>query len=491
MCGRIIRVVFFLLVAGLLGFGMWLAVSNHNRSLRDLEAEDAQLRQNLAKIESDLAVLRHERNQAEARVRVQRQQLRELEARKTSQRGELAHLLGEGCPLDEMEKRHKSDKQFAAARIEQEMRPMLDDQLATARRELTKLHSTVADASAKLEADSALLANLTASLKARLVELDVGRALLSIDTAFITGFLRKMVTLNYAGSFVMNAEALPRVGESLIIPRWNLGHEDLGPVTPALRGVVPTVDPWVKPQPLIYKSCAVVANSGIHLFYKRGDAIDDHEAVIRFNAAPAQGFEEFVGSKTTIRFVNRLHFGHQENPLETVMQQVATPDTLARFVAAKQELPALRLFAIAPEFHSHVLQELAIPATSGLYGILFALQRCRKVDLYGYFRGSIKHVPYHYFDSDEPVTGQRDRDLLEGPLLLELVRRSEGRMALMEACQMPEGETSTGVRFMVPACDWIFVVGFCLWLGSSGCGYVARNSLGSSFLHDLVAHCTD
>ena len=154
--------------------------------------------------------------------------------------------------------------------------------------------------------------------------------------------------------------------------------------------MLPRQDPFIKPSRVVYDSCAVVGSSGMHLFHRRGDFIDSHEAVIRFNAAPTvrrvrvrvrvrvrfavrvtltltliltitltliltitliltltitltltltsishatetgrtqqAGFEEFVGSKTTVRFVNRLHFGFQERPSEAVLQQVTTPE---------------------------------------------------------------------------------------------------------------------------------------------------------------------
>lgn len=52
------------------------------------------------------------------------------------------------------------------------------------------------------------------------------------------------------------------------------------------------------------KSVAVVGNSGKLLHHNYGEAIDAHDAVIRFNWAPTEGYEEQVGSKTTIRLSN-------------------------------------------------------------------------------------------------------------------------------------------------------------------------------------------
>lgn len=53
-----------------------------------------------------------------------------------------------------------------------------------------------------------------------------------------------------------------------------------------------------------YSSCAVVGNSGILLNKKYGEFIDSHKAVIRLNNARTKGFEDNVGSKTSVSFIN-------------------------------------------------------------------------------------------------------------------------------------------------------------------------------------------
>ncbi|EFJ10975.1 glycosyltransferase, CAZy family GT29 [Selaginella moellendorffii] len=53
-----------------------------------------------------------------------------------------------------------------------------------------------------------------------------------------------------------------------------------------------------------FRQCAVVGNSGILLNTRYGSFIDSHEAVLRLNNARVTGFEQHVGSKTTLSFIN-------------------------------------------------------------------------------------------------------------------------------------------------------------------------------------------
>ena len=51
-------------------------------------------------------------------------------------------------------------------------------------------------------------------------------------------------------------------------------------------------------------SCAVVASSGVLHGARCGSAIDAHDAVMRMNAAPTQGFEADVGNRTSLMVLN-------------------------------------------------------------------------------------------------------------------------------------------------------------------------------------------
>lgn len=52
------------------------------------------------------------------------------------------------------------------------------------------------------------------------------------------------------------------------------------------------------------KTCAVIGNAPTILENKYGNDIDNHDVVIRCNRSFVDGFETYVGSKTTFRIVN-------------------------------------------------------------------------------------------------------------------------------------------------------------------------------------------
>jgi len=56
-----------------------------------------------------------------------------------------------------------------------------------------------------------------------------------------------------------------------------------------------------------YKTCAVVANSGLMLKHEYGEEIDQHDGVFRINYPPVKKFSKYVGSRTTHDVVNMHH----------------------------------------------------------------------------------------------------------------------------------------------------------------------------------------
>ncbi len=119
------------------------------------------------------------------------------------------------------------------------------------------------------------------------------------------------------------------------------------------------------------------------------------------------------------------------------MQQVATTEGLSQFLQYKREHPKSAMFMLSAEFHAFVENDLLEPASSALFAILFALQRCHQVKVYGLHgiadsqggQGGGQPLQGHYYDSTEARVAMEAR---EAALVSELARRSAGRLILDE-----------------------------------------------------------
>ena len=181
-----------------------------------------------------------------------------------------------------------------------------------------------------------------------------------------------------------------------------------------------------------FGTCAVVGSSGIVLNYDHGSDIDEHDMVFRFNSAPTRGFEKHVGSKTTYRITNTQNWGfHEPKTDESILIHFRAKSAIkGLFWNSKQKKP-LNLYAFAPDFVEYVAQKVNFLATSGLYGILLALQRCHSVSVYG-FQVSTQHgALYHYYDPCD-VPANVERDDTEWIVIRELARH--GFITFAEPC---------------------------------------------------------
>jgi hypothetical protein len=70
--------------------------------------------------------------------------------------------------------------------------------------------------------------------------------------------------------------------------------------------------PFVSPELFLRRRVAIVGASGNLLDSKLGAQIDSYDEVIRFNRSPTDGYEEDVGTKTTLRIVNNHVFNNND-----------------------------------------------------------------------------------------------------------------------------------------------------------------------------------
>ena len=159
----------------------------------------------------------------------------------------------------------------------------------------------------------------------------------------------------------------------------------------------------------VYGRCSVVGSSGIVLNYEHGREIDASDMVIRFNSAPTKGFEKHVGSFTTHRITNTQNWGFHETTKERILIHFRAKSAVKGiFWNARQKRP-LRLYAFDPDFVEFMAHSLNFMATSGLYGMMLAVQRCKEVVIYGFHVSTTHGALYHYYDvCDVPANVLRD-----------------------------------------------------------------------------------
>ena len=177
-----------------------------------------------------------------------------------------------------------------------------------------------------------------------------------------------------------------------------------------------------------YKSCAVVGNSGSLLETQYGFDIDKNEAVIRFNAAVTQGYEQFVGQKTTVRLLNAVDYKGPEGSEEELRLTTARGSDVKVWVRKLEQKPEEirnKSFVLDPEMLCHAwawIGKHGEKPSSGLVGVVLALKMCEKVEMYGFQSKNYfgKFSRPHYYDWERPQKGrekvhpfQREVDLYQ------------------------------------------------------------------------------
>jgi hypothetical protein len=172
-----------------------------------------------------------------------------------------------------------------------------------------------------------------------------------------------------------------------------------------------------------FSTCAIVGNSGITLLKEYGPEIDGHDAVIRINMAPTRGFEPYVGKKTTFDVVNAhnvreiLQGVRKWRPATEGDTRLVLFETASHFARYHLCQPLLKKYSqenailLNPAFSNRAhklwvelksLLEQKHDSTynrkpmSGFFAVLFALQMCDHVDLYGFDAYTSRKRSYRY-----------------------------------------------------------------------------------------------
>ena len=183
----------------------------------------------------------------------------------------------------------------------------------------------------------------------------------------------------------------------------------------------------IKETLMVGNTVAVVGNSGILSGSQKGDEIDEHDYVVRFNSAPTKRYEEDVGSRTTHRFLNVLlqRGGELDHTTATQAQFVeglrdqtlilkSTHNTVQKRAQSRthkscEVLPMRHTYS---KFFEKVIDEFfdqnwpARNLSLGMQGALIFLASSNKMDMYGFNAYTDSRIAdYHYweeFTEDDP-----------------------------------------------------------------------------------------
>ncbi|KAL8227196.1 hypothetical protein R6Q57_017028 [Mikania cordata] len=211
-----------------------------------------------------------------------------------------------------------------------------------------------------------------------------------------------------------------------------------------------------------YKTCAIVGNSGILLKTNFGDAIDEHEFIIRLNNARISGYERFVGSKTSLSFMNSniLHmcsrrggcFCHTYGEQVPILMYISQPIHFLDYVVCNSshkaplmitdpKLDVLTARIVKYYSAKRFLMESGKPLeawnsthggpefhySSGMQAIMFSLGVCDKVSIFGF--GKSDSAKHHYHTNQKTELRLHDyqaeydlyEDLVKNPKAIPFV----------------------------------------------------------------------
>ena len=144
------------------------------------------------------------------------------------------------------------------------------------------------------------------------------------------------------------------------------------------------------------KTVAVVGSSGNLLERNYASLIDEHDYVIRFNQSRIEGYEEFVGVKTTHRIVNvHVFLGTTGNDRFPKNDSMFVPKLKNQHIIVnrpisldkiKQRSPNNEVTIISDNLWDYcrgLLHNKKDPSV-GFLGVILALQTTKKVNVFGF-----------------------------------------------------------------------------------------------------------
>ncbi|XP_075057789.1 beta-galactoside alpha-2,6-sialyltransferase 1-like [Mixophyes fleayi] len=216
--------------------------------------------------------------------------------------------------------------------------------------------------------------------------------------------------------------------------------------------------------------CAVVSSAGSMTASGLGQEIDSHDAVLRFNAAPTDGFQTDVGSKTTFRVLNSQivtlpQYNFLDNPMykkgilvmwdpapyEADIHQVYKQEYqfLERYSKYRKQNPQQPFYILNPKSSWqlwNIIQENSPeliqpnPPSSGSLGILLMMNLCDEVNVYEFlpsFRQTDRCYYYQRFYDQACTFGAYHPLIYEKNLVRKLNRGDENSIFMYGKVTLP------------------------------------------------------
>lgn len=177
------------------------------------------------------------------------------------------------------------------------------------------------------------------------------------------------------------------------------------------------------------KTCAIVGNSPILLDSEFGKQIDNYDIVIRCNHGPTEGYEKYVGSKTSFRVVSSKVFGYDEiTSLSKFDHQYLSNLDNQHFII---KLPLNRfpnhalhgfqknfgstnkISIMKNSFQQSIKDNVGgVEPTTGMFGVVLFLCFFHRIDMYGFdfYNNRGKTNKLHYFEEVNHYPGSHNFD---------------------------------------------------------------------------------